>query len=94
MEKMATETRQFSISGTTPVGDCCHCELTDSEGKLVKHVDHYALYKCQNPDCGCWSCKEHLVNGLCYGCYCKNKMAEYTYSNSTTGVSYIQGANP
>ena len=59
------------VSGTAPVGTCCCCDEYDSEGNLVKHVDHYTLYKCQNPDCGHLCCKKHYVGGLCYGCYVK-----------------------
>ena len=68
---MTTETAQFSISGNVPVGTCCCCDLT--EGKLIQHVDHYTLYKCQNPTCDCWACEEHFVDGLCYGCYIENR---------------------
>ncbi len=55
------------ISGNIPVGDCCICDKTDSSGRT--HVDQYTLYKCANPDCSHWACKQHLIEGLCEGCY-------------------------
>ena len=55
------------ISGNIPVGDCCICDCCDDKGNLVKHVDHYILYRCDN--CGGLCCKEHREPcGLCTGC--------------------------
>jgi hypothetical protein len=64
---MAETTSELaSVSGNTPVGVCCCCDYYDSHGKLVKHVDHYQMFRCK---CGHWACKEHFISGLCYGCY-------------------------
>ena len=63
----------FSIAGTMPVGDCCICDLCDSHGNLVKHVDHFELFKCQRLDSDHWACAEHFIDNLCYGCYLKSR---------------------
>ena len=65
---MTSSTPSFSMSGNIPVGDCCICDTYDSNGELIRHIDQFELYKCQNPDCLHWACKEHFVDGLCYGC--------------------------
>jgi len=64
---------EFSVSGNVPVGDCCCCELTDTDGNILEHIDHYTLYKCQNPKCSCWCCEEHFAGGLCYGCFAEQR---------------------
>jgi len=57
-----------TIAGNVPVGTCCYCELTDSEG-TVQHVDHYQLFHCTKPDCEHWTCLKHRSDkGYCEGC--------------------------
>ena len=66
---VSSQIAPFIISGNTPVGVCCACDLYDCRGNLIEHIEQYTLYKCQNSRCNCWSCKEHLSScGFCYGC--------------------------
>lgn len=57
----------YVLAGNIPVGTCGFCDLCDSKGNLVRHVDQYTLYRCQN--CNGWVCKLHLLScGFCFGC--------------------------
>ena len=56
-------------AGTVDLGECCHCDKYDMNGVLIEHVPQYQLWRCQNPPCDHWTCKQHKEPcGFCVGC--------------------------
>ena len=66
---MNTTVKMQVFMGTIPVGVCGACDLYDQHGRLLKHVDQYELFACQNPGCPSMFCRAHLEScGFCTAC--------------------------